>query len=145
MTVKKINFLLEAKGIKSTSLRQDILLILLNSQKPLGAYDILNILKKKRPNAEPPTVYRVLDFLIENKIIHRIDTQNTYVCCEHLTDTHSPHNTILLLCNHCSKSFEYKDKNIFDSLTVFATQNRLHLDDGLIKINGLCARCISNQ
>lgn len=141
MTIKKIQQLFTIHGIKPTPLRQDILLILFESHKPLGAYDILNKLKKKRPNAEPPTVYRVLDFLIENNIIHRVDAQNTYVCCAHWADGHVSHKTILLSCNRCTRSFEYKDKNIFDSLSIFAKQNNLFLDDDLIKIRGFCSRC----
>jgi len=145
MSIKKINQLLEKKGIMPTPLRQDILSLLIESHTPLGAYDLLNKLKKKRPNAEPPTVYRVLDFFIEKKIIHRIDTHNTYVCCAHLDDLHTSHQTILLVCNRCSKSFEYKDQLIFNSLSSFAKKNKLCLDDDLIKLNGFCSRCSSNE
>jgi len=142
MKIKQLNELLEKNEITLTPLRQDILSILLSSIKPLGAYDILNKLKKKRPKAEPPTVYRVLDFLIEAKVIHRIEAQNTYVCCQHLTDNLSAHQAILVLCHKCSKSYEYEDKNIFESLANFAKNNKLRLDDGLIEMEGLCTNCI---
>ena len=59
--------------MRLTPLRQDILDILRANNKPLGAYEILEKLKHKRPNAEPPTVYRVLDFLIDSKCVHRIE------------------------------------------------------------------------
>ncbi len=126
-----------------TPLRQDILAILRSNSKPLGAYDILNRLKKKRPNAEPPTVYRVLDFLITAKFIHRIEAQNTYVCCSHPSDEDS-HKTLLFLCKNCDKSFEFEDKIIFDSINKFSKKYKLEVDDALIEIKGLCQDCFSS-
>ena len=138
------NKLLANNNILLTPLRQAILAILHDSNKPLGAYEILNKLKKKRPNAEPPTVYRVLQFLIEAKIVHRIEALNAYVCCSHMADNKSSHEAILLLCKVCNKSFEFEDKNIFESLTQFSKKHTIKIDDALIEIKGTCQNCISS-
>jgi len=135
--------LLADKSVTLTPLRQDILSILAANHKPMGAYDILNKLKKKRPNAEPPTVYRVLEFLIEAKMIHRIEAQNAYVCCAHLSQDKNLHKTILLICKNCNKSFEFEDKNIFDAINKFAKKNSVEIDDTLIEMKGLCENCAS--
>ncbi len=137
----ELSKLFTEKGITLTPLRKDILSIMLSNKKPMGAYDILNKLKKKRPNAEPPTVYRVLDFLIGIQLIHRIEAQNTYVCCTHLADDKAIHKAILLLCNHCHKSYEFTDKYVFDAITKFAKTNNVGVDDALIEMKGVCQQC----
>ncbi|SRR5579883_594009 len=139
----KLNTILADANFTLTPLRQDILSILATHQEPLGAYDILNKLRRKRPNAEPPTVYRVLDFLIETKLVHRIEAQNTYIFCSHLSHDKSLHKAILLLCKSCKKTFELEDKNIFEAISKFAKKNVLEVDDALIEMKGICKNCFS--
>ncbi len=127
--------------VKITPLRQDILNVLQASKKPLGAYDILGKLKKKRPNAEPPTVYRVLDFLVDAKLVHRIESQNAYVCCSSHTHDSISHQALLLSCQNCKNSFEFEDKNIFASIAKFSKNFGLTIDDALIEMKGLCQNC----
>lgn len=91
-----------------------------NSNEPLGAYQILEKLKKKRDNAEPPTVYRVLAWLVETKIIHRIETQNAYVICSSRKHNIENHHTILMLCKNCLKSYEIEDQAFLKSMENFA-------------------------
>ena len=138
------NKLLANSNVLLTPLRQDILAILRASHRPLGAYEILNKLKRKRPNAEPPTVYRVLQFLIEAHIVHRAESVNGYVCCSHLTEDKALHKAILLLCTHCNKSFEFEDHHLFDSLNKFSKKQSIAIDDALIEVKGTCQSCISS-
>jgi Fe2+ or Zn2+ uptake regulation protein len=59
-------------GLKMTALRQDLLEIFLKTKKPISAYDALDLLKHKRPNAKPPTVYRVIEyFVVTNLFVAR--------------------------------------------------------------------------
>lgn len=129
------------KTIKLTELRKDILSILYRKKKPMGAYEILAALKKKRPNAEPPTVYRVLEFLVDAKLVHRVESQNSYVCCSSLLKEKSQHKAILLYCKKCHQSFEFEDKSIFISIDTFAKKHKLDIDDALIEIKGVCESC----
>lgn len=137
------------KGIKLTALRREVLSILYASKKPLGAYEILDKLKSERQNAEPPTVYRVLDYLIASKLAHRIESQNTYVCCSQLTKVRDLsrdlpreiHRTILLICTSCNNSFEFDDDLVFISVNKFAQKHGLKIDDALIEIKGVCTMC----
>ena len=138
-----INQLYTDKNIKLTQLRKEILTILYVKKKPMGAYDILEKLKKKRTNAEPPTVYRVLDFLVEKKLIHRIESQNTYVCCSQLAKDSAPHKAILFFCKQCQTCNEFKDDNLFLSIVKFSTEHQLQVDDSPIEIMGVCQSCLA--
>lgn len=129
------------KNIKLTELRKDILTILSIKNKPMGAYDILEKLKEKRTSAEPPTVYRVLNFLVENKLIHRIESQNTYVCCSQLNENQTEHQTILFFCRQCQTCYEFKNNDVFLSILQFSEKNHLKVDDSLIELSGICQKC----
>ncbi len=50
----------------------------------ISAYDLLDLLREIEPQAKPPTVYRGLEFLMEQGFIHKIESTNSYVVCHHL-------------------------------------------------------------
>lgn len=143
MTTDKLSKLCIDPSIKLTDLRKDVLSILYTQDKPMGAYDILDELKKKRPNAEPPTVYRVLEFLVEVKLVHRIESQNAFVCCSHLNEAQTQHQAILLSCKECQGSFEFKDENVIHAIKKFADKNHLQVDSALLEVKGVCKSCLS--
>jgi len=61
------------QGVRLTALRKRVLELVWQSHRPLGAYDILAVLSEQDGRrAAPPTVYRALDFLLENGLVHRI-------------------------------------------------------------------------
>lgn len=132
------------QNIKLTALRKDVLSILLSKQVPMGAYDILEKLKKKRPNAEPPTVYRVLDFLADAKLVHRIESQNAYVCCTQLGNILSEHKAVLLFCKQCQQSFEVRENDILLAIKKIAKKHAFAVDDALIEMKGICQTCLQD-
>ena len=70
------------QGVRLTALRRRVLELVWQSHKPLGAYDILGTLSEEDGRrAAPPTVYRALDFLMENGLIHRIASLNAFIGC----------------------------------------------------------------
>lgn len=145
MTNKLLLKLQNNKNIKLTSLRYDVLQILFTSNKAIGAYDILAKLKKQRPNAEPMTVYRVLDYLVTAKLAHRIESQNTFVCCSSLIEENNHHKAILHICTSCGGSHEFEDKNVFLAIEKFAKENSLKIDDSLLEIKGICNKCLTRK
>lgn len=130
------------KNIKLTALRKDILYILFKKNKPMGAYDILEKLKKKRNSAEPPTVYRVLKWLVDAKLVHRIESQNRYVFCSRFDDKQVLHKTILISCGNCHKSYEFEDPAISHSIEKFIEKHKIEVDDTLIEMRGFCTECL---
>jgi Fur family zinc uptake transcriptional regulator len=136
-----LNKFCEERNIKLTALRKDILAILYLQKQPMGAYDLLRNLKKKRPNAEPPTVYRVLEYLMNVELVHRIESQNTYVCCSQLLNSKMPHKAILLCCKKCEKTEEFGDSYVLQAIEKFAEKYHVEVDDALIEIKGICQKC----
>jgi len=56
--------------------------LLKNNKVPLSAYDILDKLHDFGFRA-PLQVYRALDKLIELGLVHRLETLNAFVACQH--------------------------------------------------------------
>ena len=129
----------EKLSIKLTPLRRLILLIMWKSDKPLKAYDILNRLSKTKENAKPPTVYRVLDFLAKHEIIHKIQSINSYVICQH------PHQSVeaelLMVCDQCHLVTEVVDQDMHTLLAKITVNNHFIASHDVIEIAGLCDRC----
>src|SRR5438105_15890371 len=73
----------ERRAQKFTPLRRRVLQALASSHRPLGAYEVIDELAKSMPRPAPITVYRALDFLMENGLVHRIESRNAYLACAH--------------------------------------------------------------
>ena len=71
----------EHRGAKLTELRRQVLGMILDAASPTGAYDLLDKLRPKRRGAAPPTVYRALDFLLDQGLIHRVERLSAFVGC----------------------------------------------------------------
>src|ERR1700746_2579031 len=94
------------RGARLTDLRRDVLAMVWEGHDPFDAYHILDALKRRHPGAAPPTVYRALEFLSEQGLIHRIESLNAYVGCDRPDERHgSP----FLICERCSARVELDD------------------------------------
>ena len=77
--LKKAEIICNERGIKLTKLRQTVLKLIWKSHNYVKAYDLLDDLKKIDGSAKPPTIYRSLDFLMQNGFIHKIQSLNAFV------------------------------------------------------------------
>ncbi|MEZ5906048.1 MAG: transcriptional repressor [Geminicoccaceae bacterium] len=76
------------RGQSLTPLRRQVLGIVLAADRPLGAYDVLEILARDRGRVAPPTVYRSLDFLVEQGLVHKVPSVNGFVACSSVARPH---------------------------------------------------------
>ena len=96
--VREVAAACEKRGLRLTEIRGQVLELIAASEKPVKAYDLLDQLKDDRSNAAPPTVYRALDFLLENGFIHKLESINAYVSCHHPSVAH---HVPFLICDVC--------------------------------------------
>src|SRR5260221_12123319 len=71
----------QRRAQKFTSIRRQVLQALLSSHRPLGAYEVIDELAKSLPRPSPITVYRAVDFLMQNGLVLCIDSRNAYLSC----------------------------------------------------------------
>src|SRR5688500_12417811 len=71
-------------GAWATSLRREVLEALYATHRPLGAYDIAEVLAGKGSRRVAPiTIYRALDFLLQHGLAHRLASRNAFIACPH--------------------------------------------------------------
>jgi Fur family zinc uptake transcriptional regulator len=138
--------LCQQRQLKFTTIRELVLTTVWSSHKPIGAYTILEELAKeglRRP--APPTVYRALDFLLDNGLVHRIASLNAFVGCNEPGHAHQGH---FLICRHCQVALELDTQLIYPAISDAAKQQNFAVDTASLEVVGCCARCseaISND
>jgi Fur family transcriptional regulator, zinc uptake regulator len=127
-----------ARGQRLTDMRRHVLEALLTSHKPLGAYEIMERLgPKKRP--APITVYRALEFLRDNGLVHRIESRNSFVACVHSHAGDDP--VVFLICEHCGAVGEAPGGAAADSLKASCRAAGFTPKSPVIEITGICSHC----
>ena len=127
------------QGLRLTTLRKRVLELVWASHKPLGAYDILGVLSDEDGRrAAPPTVYRALDFLLENGLVHRIASLNAFVGCSHPEHAHQGQ---FLICRGCHAAIELEQVAISDAIISGAAGVGFAVESQTVEVVGLCAGC----
>jgi Fur family zinc uptake transcriptional regulator len=127
------------RGLQLTALRRRVLAILSRSAAPLGAYAIIDEMARRegKPIA-PPTVYRTLEFFLDNGFVHKIESRNAYAPCEHFGHAHQG---VLLLCEKCGRSDEIEDATIARLLDKAAARAGFAPHRQMVEVEGLCRAC----
>jgi Fur family zinc uptake transcriptional regulator len=125
------------RGAQLTDLRRQVLRLILESDGPVTAYSLLDRLKETR-SGTPSTIYRVLDFLGEQGLIHKIERLNAFVAC---TDTGHAHAVQLLVCRRCGAVAEIEDADMSRAIERAAERAGFHPNHAGIEIDGTCASC----
>ncbi len=127
-------------GVKLTASRRLILEILAREGRPLGAYDMIEKVAAatgKRP--APVSIYRALDFLLENSLIHRLASRNAYLACGHghrLQDL-----VVFLICETCGQVVEATSDALRRDLAALAATTSFVPHSQVMEIAGRCRSC----
>lgn len=136
---KKAEAIADKKGLKLTDLRKKVFDIIWQNHKAIKAYDIIEQLGKlERTQIKPPIVYRTLDFLVENGLVHRIDSINAFVGCTHADQDHECH---FLICENCNDVTEICDEELDKKLNKTAKNAKFTVARKNIEILGVCKEC----
>ncbi len=127
-----------AAGVRLTPVRRRVLELIWRSHQPVGAYALLDVLRVEGWNAAPPTVYRALDFLMANGLVHRLETLNAFIGCPHAGQ---PHPQQYLVCEGCGSVTELADKGLAGQIAGVAAAAGFHPSRQILEIFGRCAAC----
>ncbi len=138
---QQIEEICAARGVRLTSQRRRVFELICASKKASSAYDLLEDLKVSEPQAKPPTVYRALDFLLEQGFIHRIESTNSFIsCCS--CNAHK-HFSQLLICDQCGNVVELQNDSLTTMLADNAKQHGFSITNHVIESHGICQSCSS--
>jgi len=127
------------RGQKFTPIRRQVLQALSSSHRPLGAYEVIDELAKSLPRPAPITIYRALDFLMANGLVHRIESRNAYLACAHDHDAASL--VAFLICERCGSVGEIPSAPMAQSLSAAARATGFAPKLSVVEITGTCAHC----
>jgi Fur family zinc uptake transcriptional regulator len=126
------------RGLRLTAIRRRVLELVWGSHKPVGAYDILELLGRESESAAPPTVYRALEFLIEAGLVHRLDSLNAFIGCPDPVQSHAGQ---FLICKKCRSVTELSETGIEELVSETARQRGFTAQRQMLEIEGVCKNC----
>jgi len=126
-------------GARFTDLRRQVLGLIFASGTPMTAYALLDQLRATRCNAAPPTIYRALDFLLQQGLIHRVERLSAFMGCDEGA-SHS-HAVQFLICNTCGTVDEVDDHAVSHALDHAVAARGFTPAHATVEIEGTCAAC----
>lgn len=128
------------RGLRLTDTRRRVFELVASSARPVKAYDLLaRVSAEGAAPAAPPTVYRALDFLMDNGFVHKLETMNAYVPCPHPES--GAHGSQFLVCEQCQETLELDAQGLIERLQQQVRAQGFEPRRLNVEVYGLCARC----
>ena len=127
-----------SRGVRLTKLRRRVLELVWSSHEPVKAYDILDILRDEHSGSAPQTVYRALEFLQDEGMVHKIESLNAYVGCGAPDHNHASQ---FFICQSCGAAAEMNDTEIRNLIADKAADMSFKIDKEIIEVKGVCSQC----
>lgn len=137
----------EKAGVKLTLKRQNILSVLLLSSAPLSAYEIVDTYREQYGESLPAmSVYRILNFLVENRLVHKLETTNQFLACAHISCDHEHEIPQFLICDRCHSVIEVGlRKTLVKELHESVQRTGFKMTSQQLELHGICAVCSSAE
>ena len=89
------------------------------------------------------SMYRILDYLVEQQLAHRLVSSKKYVACSHINCcTEHFQRTHFLICSECSQVREVEvSEALIASLSGLAGAEGFHLSSRQLEFSGVCNEC----
>ncbi|MEM1141302.1 MAG: Fur family transcriptional regulator [Pseudomonadota bacterium] len=133
----------ESLGERLTPARLGAYAELIAAKGALTAYELIDRLgKRQKRDIAPLTVYRHLDFLTRVGLVHRIESTQSYLPCEH---PEKPHDSQYLLCSDCGRIEEVRSDSLDSLLTGIASKRGFKPAKTIVEVSGMCGECAGGQ
>lgn len=145
--LSRADALCAGRGARLTAIRRRVLELVWASHRPRGAYAILDDLaqdwaqdgvQERGRKPAPLTVYRALEFLVEQGLVHRIESLNAYVGCAEPGDVHTGQ---FLVCQACGEAVEINDPRVTEAVSASARDHGFAIRRQTVEVSGLCPAC----
>jgi len=138
-SISRVDEICRSNKLGFTDIRKLVFEIIIKNNKPIKAYQILDEIRNitNKPS-HPPTVYRAIDFLIENGFVHKLNSINSFVGCFH-PKTHE--ECYFLICKKCNLYQECCDDSLKDRISKTAVHNKFVISNTTLEIEGHCLDC----
>jgi len=118
--------------------------VLVAAKAPLSAYALLDELREDGFRA-PPQVYRALEKLRKVGLVHRLESVNAFVACQHTgCEASNPHTVLFAICEKCGNVQEESDPTLTSTLFALSKRANFALNQSVIELKGHCEDCQKN-
>ncbi len=130
----------ESRNLRLTPIRRQVLEALYSSHRPASAYDLIETLASDGEKKHAPvTIYRALDFLLENGFAHRLESRNAFIACPF---HHAPGELVVfMICESCGGVDEAVSEPLSVALAELAGAQGFRPRARVIELAGRCAHC----
>jgi len=132
-----------SRGTRLTKKRKYVLTGLLESDKALSAYELIDVCKEKYDEDIPAmSVYRILEFLESENLVHKLSTASKYASCTSIISDKAQCYSQFLICRRCSKVKEVGLKpSMIAELEAAVQDASFKLVNPQLEMNCLCDDC----
>ncbi len=133
----------QEQGKQLTPKRKTVLRALVESNIALSAYELIEYCKTRLDlTLQPMSVYRILDFLVEAHLVHKLKVSNKFIVCSHIRGEHDHGIPQFLICTKCDKITEQDlAPEMVVGLKSYARQQGFTVTTQQLEINGICDDC----
>lgn len=127
-------------GAENLTKNQALVMAALSASKePMSAYTILDDLRDDGFRA-PLQVYRALEKLLELGLVHRLESLNAFIACNHHgCDRHAA--IAFMICDSCGQATEISDSALTRRLKKLAEAQTFALRSSAVELRGICNSC----
>lgn len=135
----------KSHGSRLTTKRKQVLSLLAQTNKALSAYDLIDLFVKENGEKIPAmSVYRILDFLEAEHLVHKLKLANKFIACSHITCKHEHGVPQFLICSVCNAVKEITvNKSTINELNQSVEQAGFQLVSPQLEINCICNDCLA--
>jgi Fur family peroxide stress response transcriptional regulator len=145
MHKKHVAKLLSEAGIKSTPIRENLLLVLYSSKTPKSADTLHDELETLGITSHRATLYRDLKIFQETKIVKQVTILGEHAELFVINKEHTHHFKCMECGQISSFSTESIDEGIGDFIKRLSQQHSWLIKSHALKFYGLCKRCNTNH
>ncbi len=130
-------------GSRLTTKRKRVLASLVKSEKALSAYDLIALCEQSFGEKIPAmSVYRILEFLEAENLVHKLNLAKKYVACSHITCDHDHGVPQFLICGECNHVKEISiNKQTITELQKNVAHAGFQLVSPQLEMNCICNSC----
>ena len=144
-TEKAIQILKE-NDFRITKQRQMVIKLLDKSKEALSAYEIKEKLDASGKNVDTVSIYRIIECLEENGLVHRVLSSSKVMKCQlnhedscnKLQEHHCHH---LLICQKCSSIQEVHCSGVGSIIKNLETDSKFKIRKHSLEFYGICNNC----
>ena len=131
-------------GVRLTVKRKRALAILLEAQSPISAYELVDLYNERfNESLTAMSAYRMLNFLVDEMLAHRLNSVNKYTACEHINCNHAHDLPQFLICDNCHSVSEANiQQEILDNLKSDVLNSGFSMENQQLELHGVCVKCL---